>query len=443
MGYTISELFVGQEAHADKIITEENISMFADVIDDHNPIHLDEKYASQTSFKHRIAHGVILNGLISGILGMQLPGEGCIYASQNIRYLKPVYIGDIITATVSVLEIDMNHNKVKMLTECKNQKNEVVASGEAIVYPHKRSVSKESVFGKVTDNADLEINEKSIIGASYAGKPVSNTAMYVTSKVASLLDNLFCVSGCLVFVETGMKIPEKLQGLHEFRFCVQPQRDYAVFMERYAKKKMEADKRRKYKLTDKGYYIGDNVQIGENAFIEPQCVIGHDVIIGKNAEIHAGVIIKNAIIGDNFVAGENAVIGAYGFTMAEDENGDKFRIPTLGKVIIGNNVEIGQLNSISVGSGGNTIINDNVKLDGLVHVGHNDVLGKNTEIPAGVIISGFVNTGEHSYMGVNSAIRNRINLGDRCVIGMGAVVTKSVSDDMTVVGNPAREYIKK
>jgi UDP-3-O-[3-hydroxymyristoyl] glucosamine N-acyltransferase LpxD len=283
----------------------------------------------------------------------------------------------------------------------------------------------------------------SIYGASYAGKPISGTAMYITAKVQSLMTNLEHVTECLIFIEKGMQPSEEAVKKNCFVYSDNPQLAYAKFMSDFEKEKHVEESKMKYTMAPGGYFIGEKTSIGENAYIEPGCVIGHGVVIGKDARIYAGAIIKNAIIGDNFICNENAVVGANGFTMAEDEYGNKFRIPTLGKVVIGNNVEIGQLNSISIGSGGDTYIQDNVKLDGLVHIGHNDNLGKNTEIPAGVIISGFVNTGEHAYLGVNSAVRNRRDLGANCVIGMGAVVTKNVEDGMTVIGNPAREYIKK
>ena len=128
--------------------------------------------------------------------------------------------------------------------------------------------------------------------------------------------------------------------------------------------------------------------------------------------------------------------------MAEDESGNKFRIPTLGKVVIGNNVEVNSLTNISCGSAGNTIIEDNAKIDSLVHIGHDAYLGKNVEIPAGAIIGGFVILEEGSYVGINATLRNRIKVGKNAFIGMGAVVTKSVEDDVTVVGNPAKPFVR-
>ncbi len=289
---------------------------------------------------------------------------------------------------------------------------------------------------KINPDYDFDIT-----GVSYAGNPISGTAMYITGKVEKLLKNLKDVSDCLVFIETGMEPEDALTKKNCFVVSDNPQIAYARFMTEYAEEKFREEANRKYSLIE-GYYMGEGVEIGEDAYIEPGCLIGHDVQIGAHCRIMAGTVIKNSVIGDYFVCGENAVVGANGFTMAEDEQGNKFRIPTLGKVIIGDHVEIGQLDSICVGQGGNTIIRDYVKIDALVHIGHDDCLGGNTEVPAGAIVGGYVNIGEKAYIGINAVIRNRVDIGAGSLIGMGAVVTKGVAEHTTVVGNPAREFIR-
>ena len=143
-----------------------------------------------------------------------------------------------------------------------------------------------------------------------------------------------------------------------------------------------------------------------------------------------------------FLCNEQAVIGANGFTMATDRNGNKLRIPTLGGVRIGNHVEVGAHDGISCGSSGNTIIEDYVKLDALVHIGHDVHLEKNVEITAGVIIGGFCTLGEEAYAGINSCLRNRRTIGSNVTIGMGTTVIRDIPANTTVVGNPARELKK-
>ena len=281
-----------------------------------------------------------------------------------------------------------------------------------------------------------------IVGASYAGAPRDNTMMYISKKVEHLVKGLSQVKDCLIFLENGIVVPEQYQKDNCFIYSDNPQLAYAKFATKFAEEQRRQEKEWGYTLTADGYYIGRNVVIGKNAYIEPNVLIGHNVIIGEDAVILAGAVIKHAIIGDNFLCNENAVIGDYSFTMAVDENGNKFRIPALGRVIIQNSVEIGACNDIAMGACGDTILEDCVKLDGLIHIGHEAHLGKNTEITAGAIVAGFVEMGENVYLGVNSSIKNRISLGDDCVIGMGSNVTKSVDSGIVVAGNPARPFMK-
>lgn len=261
--------------------------------------------------------------------------------------------------------------------------------------------------------------------------------MFLTKKVEKLLENLKGTEQCLVFAENGIAVEPSIQKNHCFLFSDNPQRAYAEFANMLYTIRLEKERNMQYTLTQGGYYLGENARIGSDAYIEPGCLIGHNVVIGNNARIFSGSIIKNAVIGDHFLSNEHAVTGAFGFTMAEDAGGNKFRIPTLGKVIIGDWVEIGAHDNISCGSGGDTRIEDYVKIDALVHIGHDVHLHRNTEITAGGIIGGFVEMEERAYTGINASIRNRITVEKNSLVGMGAVVTKNVMEHMTVVGNPA------
>ena len=280
-------------------------------------------------------------------------------------------------------------------------------------------------------------NANDIVGVSYVGEPKDHTVMYISKKVMHLTNRLNGIKGSLIFAERGMEIPIEIQRKNQFVFTNNPQREYAEFVQVYAKKRFEEDRKRRYVMTSGGYYMGENVTIGEDSLIEPGCLIGHDVVIGRNAYIMAGVKIKNTIIGHDFVAAENAVIGAYGYTITQDSEGNKMRIPSFGKVIIGNFVEVGVCDNISVGSAGNTIIEDYVKLDALVYVGHDAHIKKNAEIASGSIIGGFDMIGENTFIGINACVRNRVTLGNSSLIGMGATVTRNVNDNEVVVGNPA------
>lgn len=279
-----------------------------------------------------------------------------------------------------------------------------------------------------------------IIGASYAGMPRDNTVMYVTKKVEHLVENLHDHRECLCFIDKSMSVAEEIEKTNAIIRSDNPAYSYAKLATEMQNEIRREEEKCGYRLTQEGYYIGSNVTIGKNAYIEPGVIIGHNVKIGVNAVILAGAVIKHCDIGDDFICNENAVIGNYSFTFAEDDEGNKFRIPSLGRVIIGNHVEIGACDDIAMGACGDTILEDYVKLDALIHIGHETHLKKNVEITAGAIVGGFVDIDEKGYLGINTSIRNRISLGAKCVIGMGAVVTKEVNEELTVVGNPARKF---
>jgi len=114
----IEELEVGMTRHLQKVVTDEDIEMFAQVSTDRNPVHLDDDYAQDTIFEGRIAHGMLTAGLISAVIGEQLPGHGTVYLGQSLKFLAPVRPGDLVRAEVEVLEIDHAKRKVKLDTRC-------------------------------------------------------------------------------------------------------------------------------------------------------------------------------------------------------------------------------------------------------------------------------------------------------------------------------------
>lgn len=129
----IEKLEVGMSASYAQTITEADIAIFAGVSGDKNPAHINDEYAQASRFKRRIAHGMISASFFSGILGTKLPGAGCVYTSQILNFKRPVYIGETVTATVTVQEIDLQTRRVKLSTVCKVKKKTVI-DGEAEVY---------------------------------------------------------------------------------------------------------------------------------------------------------------------------------------------------------------------------------------------------------------------------------------------------------------------
>lgn len=128
----IEDLEVGMTRHLTKEITDLDIELFAKVSTDHNPVHLDDAYAMDTIFEGRIAHGMLTAGLISAVIGEQLPGHGTVYLGQSLKFLAPVRPGDMVRAEVEVLEIDYAKRRVKLDTRCLVD-GKPVLKGEATV----------------------------------------------------------------------------------------------------------------------------------------------------------------------------------------------------------------------------------------------------------------------------------------------------------------------
>lgn len=127
---------VGQTGSFSKTITETDVVLFAGISGDLNPAHINEVEASKGMFKKRIAHGMLGASLISTVLGMYLPGPGTIYLGQNLKFLKPVAIGDTLTAMATIVEKD-EKGWLKLETTVTNQEGVVVISGHAKVIPPK------------------------------------------------------------------------------------------------------------------------------------------------------------------------------------------------------------------------------------------------------------------------------------------------------------------
>jgi 3-hydroxybutyryl-CoA dehydratase len=126
----IDELQPGQSATYERTVTDADIREFAQVSGDDNPVHLDEDFAAKTMFKGRIAHGMLAASFISTTVGTKLPGYGCIYISQNLRFRAPVKIGDTVATTATVKEVNVERKRVKMETICRVG-DTVVVDGEA------------------------------------------------------------------------------------------------------------------------------------------------------------------------------------------------------------------------------------------------------------------------------------------------------------------------
>ncbi len=126
------EIKIGDEASLSRTITEAHIVNYAGITGDMNPVHVDAEYAKQTMFGERIAHGMLMAGLISAVLGTQLPGPNSIYLGQELKFTAPVKIGDTVTVTATVTEKRDDKRIIKLQTTVTNQHGQVVVDGSAV-----------------------------------------------------------------------------------------------------------------------------------------------------------------------------------------------------------------------------------------------------------------------------------------------------------------------
>ena len=142
-GIALEEMEIGQSAEAVRVVTEEDLELFAKVSGDYNPVHMDEAFARATPFRGRIAHGALVASFISGVLGNQLPGPGAIFLGLNMRFFHPTRIGDEVITRVTVKSIDLKARKVVMDCVCLVGDN-LTMQAEAEVMVRKRRRKSEA-----------------------------------------------------------------------------------------------------------------------------------------------------------------------------------------------------------------------------------------------------------------------------------------------------------
>ena len=198
-----------------------------------------------------------------------------------------------------------------------------------------------------------------------------------------------------------------------------------------------------------GCYVGEyavideGVTVGEGCRLFPHVYVGDRVRIGKNVTLHAGVCVyEDCVIGDNVIIHAGAVIGSDGFGFAPNEQGEFSKIPQIGNVVIEDDVEIGSNTCIDRATMGSTVIKKGVKLDNLIQIGHNVVVGENTICAAQVGIAGSTKVGGNVMMGGQVGIVGHIQIGDRVQIGSKAGIAKNIADGETFMGYPALPYSK-
>ncbi|MDE1829754.1 MAG: UDP-3-O-(3-hydroxymyristoyl)glucosamine N-acyltransferase [Thaumarchaeota archaeon] len=171
--------------------------------------------------------------------------------------------------------------------------------------------------------------------------------------------------------------------------------------------------------------IGDNCKIGNETIIHDRVTLEKDCIIGERCVIHSGVALCND-----------------GFSFERDGAG-LYKFPQLGKLRIGNDVEICSNSHIANGALSDTVIGDGTKIDSMVHISHNVVVGKNCEITAGAVIGGSAKIGDSTWIGLNATIKDHATVGKNVIVASGASVVSDVADNDIVAGVPAKSIKHK
>ncbi len=186
-------------------------------------------------------------------------------------------------------------------------------------------------------------------------------------------------------------------------------------------------------------FIGENATVGDKARVHPQVYIGDNVRIGQNTVLHPGVkVLKECIIGDSCVIHAGTIIGSDGFGFAlQQDSQTRRKVPQLGNVIIGNDVEIGANVTIDRATMGSTRIGNGVKMDNLIQIAHNVEIGDNTVVVAQAGVAGSTKVGKNVIIAAQAGIVGHLTIGDGAIIGAQAGVPNNVKEKEIVLGSPA------
>ncbi len=196
---TFDEIAIGDSASLSRTLTEQDIQLFAAVTGDVNPAHLDTEYAEGSLFHHVIAHGMWGGGLISAVLGTELPGPGTIYLRQSLEFVRPVALGDTITATVTATARVAEHRHVTFACVCTNQKGQDVIRGEALVMAPAEKICRPRIALPDVRVAGHAAGERLIALAREGGAPVVTAVVHPCSAIA--------IQSALEAAEAGLIAP--------------------------------------------------------------------------------------------------------------------------------------------------------------------------------------------------------------------------------------------
>jgi len=272
-----------------------------------------------------------------------------------------------------------------------------------------------------------------VVRARAVSEPEPNSLVFATKQTPELIESLNAAKEVLVLA--APEYEGKLTAAHIL--TPRPRLDFARVLQQYfAPARLSG--------IAATAVIASSARLGASVSVGHFSVIGENVLVGDGTEIRDHVVVHaNCVIGKRCTIKSNTVIGEDGFGFEIDEDGTLVRIPHLGRVVIGDDVEIGCLNVIARGTLQDTVLANGVKVDDHVFIAHNAIVGENSVIIAGAEISGSVRIGKNAWISPQATILNQVEIGDGAQVGIGAVVIHSVEPNVIVVGNPAKVLRKR
>lgn len=266
--------------------------------------------------------------------------------------------------------------------------------------------------------------------------PKNNSVMFLMERMKGKMSAFLEVKECLIFWQKDIEVPEDISKRHAIVLVNQPRLEYCRFFEENGITNLPI--KEKFDVID-GAFICRGAIIPNSCTIMPGAYIGGEVKLGEDCYIGCGTkLVGKVEIGDNVVIRENTVIGADGLSTDRDIDGRAITMPQFGGVKIEGNVKIGANVVIARGAIDDTVLKRGCKIDNHTFISHNVEVGEDTFIVGETIMFGSSKIGNRSFISGNSTIRNKVEIGDDVVIGMGSVVTKNVTSGSIVYGNPAK-----
>lgn len=255
---------------------------------------------------------------------------------------------------------------------------------------------------------------------SFASRRDQETATRVAQCRSSLL---------LVLPEYFDSVPESVDAIA----VEQPRREFARVVTRFFQRRPVTGVH-KSAVVHPLATLGIELSVGPGAVISENVTVGDRTVVGPNA-----VLMPGTVVGDDVEIGPGAVIGHTGFGYVREDDGTPILVPHVGGVVIGDRVEVGANTAIDRGTIGDTVIDDDAKIDNLVHIAHNCHIGQGAYVIATAILCGGVQVGPGAWVAPNVAVKEQLTVGENATIGLSATVTRDVVPGAVVVGSPAKE----